>query len=347
MPEITIGDRPVGPDKPTYIIAEAGSNHDQSRKQASELIQAAAGAGADAVKFQLFDADVLYPEGGEAQETLSDLELPRDWLPGLKKEANANGIDFFASPFDTHAIEALVQSGVPALKIASSEVTNHKLLQAAASAELPIIASTAMSNLADVQEAVHILTNNGGKDLALLQCTALYPCAPEHVHLRAMDTLSQAFDTVVGFSDHTLGTWAPVAAVARGASIVEKHFTLDKELEGPDHHYALEPAKLAQMVEDIRRTEEALGSSDKVLLSAEAEHARREGIHATEDLRAGQTLEDRHVQAARSVEGAIPARYRESIPGRTLSKDVDEGDPIGWGALEPVGPGLGSDAEPE
>ncbi len=225
----------------TYVIAEAGSNHNGKLKTAYELIEVAAKSGCDAVKFQCLST------------------LPREWMPKLKNRAYACGVDCFASAFDVDAIHQLAELRVPYIKIASPEIVRQDLLNAAAATGIPLIVSTGMATKTEVREAVRLAAGR----ITLLQCTTRYPTPPDQVNLRAMVTLRHTFGAPVGLSDHTLSTTIPAAAVAMGAAMIEKHFTLDRSQEGPDHPFALEPSELATMVAGIREVEQAMGDGRK------------------------------------------------------------------------------------
>jgi N,N'-diacetyllegionaminate synthase len=233
-------------DGPVYIIAEAGSNHDGDFEQARNLIGAAADARADAVKFQCIPP------------------FQRGWWPDLEARANHLGIDLLATPFDVDAVRFLADVGVPLLKIASPEIVNLPLVKAAADTGRPLLLSTGMANLGEISQALKTRDLDlAEQDVALLHCTTRYPTPPAQVNLNAMETLRFVFGFPVGLSDHSEGIAIPIAAAALGARIIEKHFTLDKTLEGPDHHYALEPEELRQMVEGVRQVEQALGTREK------------------------------------------------------------------------------------
>jgi N,N'-diacetyllegionaminate synthase len=233
-------------DGPVYIIAEAGSNHDGDFEQARNLIGAAADARADAVKFQCIPP------------------FQRGWWPDLEARANHLGIDLIATPFDVEAVEFLADVGVPLLKIASPEIVNLPLVEAAANTGRPLLLSTGMADLGEISAALKARDLDlAEQDVALLHCTTRYPTPPAQVNLNAMETLRFVFGFPVGLSDHSEGIAIPIAAAALGARIIEKHFTLDKTLEGPDHHYALEPEELRQMVEGVRQVEQALGTREK------------------------------------------------------------------------------------
>ena len=327
--KIRIGSRWVGSDEPTYIIAEAGSNHDQKLSQAKRLIDAAAEAGADAVKFQVYTADDLYSTDAPVYAAVKATELPPEWLPELAHYSARCNLQFFASPFSRKAIDALEQVRVPAYKWASSETVKLDLLRYAAAKQKPILLSTGMCDLADLHEAVEVIRAEGNTQIVLLQCTSLYSTPPEQVHLRVMDTLSAAFRLPVGFSDHTLEFYMPVAAVARGACVIEKHLTIDRSLPGPDHSYALEPVEFAQMVQAIRTVERALGSSEKIMLSDEGRYARRESLRAARDIAQGETLSSEMLVAQRPGDGLRP-RFLKAIVGQKTRVPLAKGEPVRW-----------------
>lgn len=326
---IKIGSKTVGAGAPAFVIAEAGSNHDRKLEQAKKLIDVAADAQADAVKFQLFTAEGLYKPTDAAFEIVRQNEFPRQWLKELAQYAQSKGILFLATPFDLAAVDALEQVNVAAYKLASSEVPNTALIKACAQTGKPIILSTAMSNLGDIEQALEIIEKAGNEQVVLLQCSAMYPTPPQEVHLRVMDTLRDAFQVPVGFSDHTLGILMPPVAVARGASVIEKHFTLDRSLPGPDHSYAIEPNELKDMVHNIRFVETSLGSPIKRMLAEERKYARRESIFATQDIASGEPMDSQHLEIRRPAWGIDP-RFARSLYGMTLKKPVKKGEPITW-----------------
>ncbi|MFA5974935.1 MAG: N-acetylneuraminate synthase family protein [Elusimicrobiota bacterium] len=333
MTTLTIGKRSIGPGHPAFIIAEIGSNHDQKLDQAKKLIEAAAAAGADAVKFQLFKADALYPKDSPVHAILKSIELSRDWLASLARHAAERGVECFASPFDLPAVDALETAGASAYKVASSEVTNLPLVKYMASKKKPVLLSTGMCDLADVYEAVEVIRSEGNEQILIFQCTSLYPLENRHIHLRAMQTLASTFQCPVGLSDHTLGTLMPSVAVAMGACSIEKHLTLSRKLKGPDHGYALEPEDFKRMISQIREVEEALGSPKKTLLAEEAVHARRESLHAARALSAGSILEPCDIVVQRPA-GGIRPRYLPAVLGARLKKSLAKGDTLSWEVLE-------------
>lgn len=268
-----IGRRAIGQGNPVYFIAEAGSNHDGDLSRAMRLIEVAAEAGADAVKFQTFRADALYPRSAGTTEYLEidrpihdvihDLEMPWDWIPVLAAHCAEQGIDFLSTPFDEASADAL-DPFVSAFKIASYEMTHHVLLQHCARKGKPVILSTGTATLSEVREAVEALRAVGGTDIVVLQCTAKYPAPLETLNLLTLPVMARELGVPVGLSDHSREpTPGPMAAAALGAAVIEKHFTLDNRLPGPDHAYALEPSELAAVVARVRQVERTLGSGEK------------------------------------------------------------------------------------
>jgi sialic acid synthase SpsE len=319
-----------------YVIAEAGSNHNGDLELAFRLIDAATEAGADAVKFQLFRADHLYPRGAGSADYLADdrdivdivgaLELPVDWLPALAARCAGHGIDFLVTAFDEASADA-VDPYVHAFKLASYELTHHPLLRHIAAKGKPLLISTGASNLDEVAAAVDVARDAGATSITLLQCTAAYPAELKAMNVGAIVELQDRFGVDVGLSDHSADpVIAPVAAVALGATVIEKHFTLDRELPGPDHRFALEPGELATMVNAIRSATVALGDGSKTVHADEEElrsFARRT-IFSTRRIAAGETLDDANIAVLRSGKlgfGLPPERYT-SLLGRTVSTDI-------------------------
>jgi N,N'-diacetyllegionaminate synthase len=328
---VHIAGRELGPGRPALVIAEIGNNHDGSVRQAERLIEAAAEAGADAVKFQshIAEAEMLPstptpPHFDEPRwEFTKRMELSKDDHVRLKAFAEERGLVFFSSPFSVEAVELLEEVGVPAYKIASGELTNPPLLEAVAATGKPVLLSSGMSGLEDVERAAATLRTNGS-DLLVLQCTSNYPCPPELVNLRAMATLGERLGAPYGLSDHTAGVWTSVAAVALGASAVEKHFTLSKRLYGPDHHSSLTPEELAQLVEGVRTVEAAMGTGlkerDPALDPARATFEK--SIVARVFIPEGTALEPAMLTTKRPGNG-ISALHLAEILGRTTARAVE------------------------
>ena len=344
-PEFTIGGRAVGGANPTYLIAEAGANHNRDLDIAHRLIDVAAEAGADAVKFQTYSGDRIYskktpkfsylaPITDKAPaELLEDIALPREWQGELADYARNAGIDFFSTPFDHEAVAELDALDVPVLKIASFEIVDLPLIRVAAATGRPLLISTGMATLEEVEEALDAATGAGATEVGLMQCTSLYPAPPELINLRAMATMRERFGVPVGLSDHTLGTDIPIAAAALGAAFIEKHFTLDRKMEGPDHPFALEPDELKLMIAGVRAAQEALGDGAKngpsEAESGEMFTLARRSLIATRDLPAGTRLEADMITVKRPGFGIAP-KHLDEVIGRELKVDVEEDDILTW-----------------
>ncbi|QLH76827.1 N-acetylneuraminate synthase family protein [Halosimplex rubrum] len=333
-----IGNHRIGPDEDTFVIAEAGSNHNGDLETAKELIDVATEAGVDAVKFQVFEADSLYVEDSGTDESLdenqsihdiiSTLELPREWIPELKSHCERRDIVFLSTPFDERAIDVLDEY-VPAYKIASSSITHLPFLECVAKTGKPILMSTGAHELPEIEAGIRTLREAGVSDLALFHCVSSYPTPIDQINVKAIDTLRESFSLPVGLSDHTMDPIiAPCAAVSRGATVVEKHFTLDREMEGPDHPFALEPDELADMVTAVRQTESALGDGEVGVQDIEShtyEVARR-SIHATRDIIAGEQLTEENIAVLRSGmrdKGAPPSVY-DDLLGKTVVEAIEK-----------------------
>ena len=351
-----------------YIIAEAGVNHNGDRALAFALVDAAADAGADAVKFQTFDASKLASSSvakaayqkkstDEAESQLSmlkKLELPREWHAELKSYAEAKGIDFLSTAFDTDSLDFLNTLGMPLFKVPSGELTNGPLLWKFASTGKKLVLSTGMATLAEVEQALAIVTHAlaftdepknmdevwrywGSREgrqrlighVALLHCTSQYPTPWGEVNLRAMDTLASAFGLEVGYSDHTEGSLISIAAVARGARIIEKHFTLDRSMPGPDHLASLEPHELKAMVSDIRALQQALGDGVKAPQESEwdTRRAARQQVVAARQIEQDEILTREHLTTARSGQGMAPTALWELVVSRA-SRSYSVGENI-------------------
>ncbi|MWV40053.1 N-acetylneuraminate synthase family protein [Natrialba sp. INN-245] len=348
MEPFDIGDRSVGPGESTYVIAEAGSNHNGDLDIAKELIDVAAEAGADAVKFQTFRAEDLYvEESGEVEylddertiyEIIESMEMPYEWIPELYEYCHDRGVDFMSTPFDERSASELDEY-VPAWKIASYTSSHLPFLKHLATTGKPILMSTGAHELDEISESVSALRDSGVSDLALLQCVAAYPTPLSEINVRVVETLEEEFGVVTGLSDHTLDpTTAPSAAVALGASVVEKHFTLDNSMEGPDHEFALEPDELDRMVSAIRNTEAALGTTEKRVLDVEEElyQKARRSIHAVTDIEVGDEFTPDNVKVLRPGEqdAGLPPKFLEDVIGERASRRVAQGDGIQWDDVE-------------
>lgn len=342
--KIKIGARFVGEGKPVFIIAEAGSNHDRKLGQAKQLIDVAADAGADAIKFQTFSADKIVartgPKAGYMEkvsgkesvyEILKRIELPREWHRELANYASKKGLIFLSSPFDEEAVDLLDELGAPAFKVASGELTNLPLIEYMARKGKPMIVSTGAATMNEVEEAVSAIRDTGNKKIVLLHCVANYPAAPEDANLLAMSAIKKKFKLPVGYSDHTLGISASLAAAALGAVMIEKHFTLSRELPGPDHFYAIEPNELKAMVDGIRTAEKMRGTSTKKPVKAEQETRKlaRRSIFAKVDIPAGNIIKKEMLVTLRPAIGLEPKHF-ESIVGKKAKRDIKRYEAITW-----------------
>lgn len=349
MQGIQIGIRGVGPGHPCFIIAEAGVNHNGDMVLARRLVDAAAEAGADAVKFQTFRAERLVSPSApkaayqlrttdrrESQfEMIRRLELSEQNHVELLGYCAERGIVFLSSPFDELSSDYLESLDVPAFKIPSGEITNHPFLAHVAAKRRPIILSTGMSNLDEVGAAVGVILEAGDPGLVLLQCVSNYPAAPADINLRAMATMEQAFGVPVGYSDHVPENAVAFGAAALGACVIEKHFTLDRTLPGPDHKASLEPGELKELVAGIRAVEAAMGDGVKRPAASEADTAAvaRKSLVAHHDLPAGQRLERGDLEAKRPGTGIAPSRLDEVI-GKRLKRTLGQNELLGWSDVE-------------
>lgn len=341
MNKIEISDRRLGSGEPTFVIAEAGSNHNGDIQTAKTLIDEAADAGADAVKFQIFRAENLYvddrQEVDEPDEStynlLESLELPYEWIPELHEHCRSRDVSFMASPFDEQSAEEIAEY-VPAFKVASFTLSHHPFLRDLATYDKPIIMSTGGHDIDEIREAVTVLRENGVEDLVLLHCVSSYPTPLEDINVQAVRTLRDEFMTQVGISDHTTEpAIAPAAATALGGVVIEKHFTLDKEMDGPDHSFALEPDELATMVQRVRQTEKALGMGELAISSVETGSVNRatRSLFAVRSISKGETIDKESLRALRpgslDREGLAP-KFMSQVVGSTALDAISKGDPI-------------------
>lgn len=330
--ELNIGGTLVGGSATPYVIAEVGSNFDKSLDKARKLIDVAKEAGANAVKFQLFSADVLYPNHDGLYDIFKSIELDAEWVPLLDKHARDQGLHFMASAFDMGSVDVLEAVKVPAHKVASSETTNLGFVHKLASTGKPMVISTGMCDMVDVEEAVNTCLGTGNSQMVLLQCGAVYPLPNELVNLRVIQSLARRFNCPVGFSDHTVGQVAAVTAVGLGAAVFEKHYTLDKKGAGPDHFYALEPDELKSYISAIREAHEALGSGEKQLLPKERELGRREGLYLARNMKKGELITHNDITLKRPALG-LRARYASAVVGSRLSQKMEKGQPLSWDVI--------------
>lgn len=342
-----INGRRIGQGHPTYIIAEMSANHGQDYEQAVRILEAAKQVGADAVKLQTYTRDTLTIDcdneyfritgtvwdGRTLYELYGEAYTPWEWQPRLKEAADQLGLDLFSTPFDDTAVDFLEAMGVPAYKIASFENVDLPLLRKVAHTGKPIIMSTGMATLAELDEAVQTLRTAGGQELVLLKCTSAYPAPVSEMHLRTLPHLRDAFGVPVGLSDHTLGIAAAVAAVALGACLIEKHLTLSRAVPGPDSAFSLEPAEFRAMVEAVRSAEQALGS---VQYGAGAEEQQslvfRRSLFVVQDVKRGERFTSANVRAIRPGYG-LHTRHLEQVLGRCAARNILRGTPLNWNLI--------------
>ena len=325
-----IGNKFVGEEEPTFIIAEAGTNHDGKLEQAKRLIDIAAEAGADVIKFQAFKADKLFNtiKNKDIVNKLEKLKLREDWYKELFDYANKKKLIFIASAFDEDSADLLDKLGIAAYKVASYELTHIPLLEHIAKKNKTVIISTGMATESEVKEAVEYIYSTGNEQLIILHCVSQYPAEPANINLKAMLALKRIFECPIGFSDHTATIYAPIAAVALGATVIEKHFTLDKSLPGPDHAYALEPDELKQMVTGIREVEKMLGTEE--IKPAECEINEREwrrAIYAACDIPEGTIITNDMLMIVRpSPDGSLAPKYLNILLGKEIKISAKKGD---------------------
>lgn len=340
--KLKIGRKFVGNDCRAFLIAEIGSNHNQDFALALKHIDFAYKAGVDAVKFQTFKADkhiskyaeipAKYLDGHKNVHALiKSVELNRDWQKPLKEYAESKGLIFLSSPCDNEAVDQLEKLGVLAHKIASFDLPDLDLVRYIAKTNKPILISTGLADWGDIQHAVNVCREEKNNQIILLQCTSLYPAPASLSNLRAMRTMRDAFNVIVGYSDHTLGDNIPVTAVAMGASVIEKHVTLDKNLPGPDHAFAIEPDELGVMVEKIREIESAFGDGSKNGPRNEEidMYQYRRSLHAISDIKAGEIITEAMLYAKRPNFG-IPVYLKPHIIGRIAKKNIKKDQWVSW-----------------
>ena len=330
--------------KPCYLIAEMSANHAGDLSRALEIVHAAKEAGADCIKTQTYTADTLtidcandyfsIHEGPWKGRTLYDLyreaHTPWDWLARIKEEADKVGLDYLSTPFDRTAVDFLAELGVSSYKVASFELNDLPLLRYIAAQGKPVIASTGMASLGEIERAVRTVHETGNQDLCLLKCSSAYPAPPDDMNLRTIPHLAETFDVAVGLSDHTLGSAAAVAAVVLGACVVEKHFCLSRSIANPDAAFSMEPAEFRQMRDDIRAVERAMGKVQYGVSAAEeGSVAFRRSLFIVRDMKAGEEFTAENLRSIRPGYGLAPRHYDEVI-GRRAAEDICRGTPLAW-----------------
>lgn len=347
MRRVTINGRAIGPDQPPYVIAELSANHNGSLERAYRIIDAAKAAGADAVKLQSYRADTITIDhdgpdfriqgglwdGQRLFDLYADAAMPWDWHEPLFAYAKKVGISIFSSPFDHSAVDLLQSLGAPAFKIASLELCDIPLIEKVAATGKPMIMSTGASELGEIADAVTAARRAGCRELILLQCTSGYPTPPGDSNLRTIPHLAEMFDAVIGLSDHTMGTAVPVAAVALGACVIEKHVTLARADGGVDSTFSLEPPELTQLVADCRTGWEALGRVQYGVAASETNvRPLRRSLYIVQDIGAGEVITEHHVRSIRPGLGLAPKYYR-SVLGRRAARALKRGTALDWTML--------------
>lgn len=343
---IRIGNRMIGSDYPTYFIAEIGGNFDGSLDKAKRLIDAAKKAGADCAKFQTFTAETIVSEGGFSKmelhgvhgswgrtvsEVFKDVEFPMEWHQEIADYCKSVGIDFSTSPYFKEAIDLCADMNLPFIKIGSGEITWLEMLDYIARKGIPVMLATGDATMSEIDEAVRTIEKTGNKDLVLMQCITNYPSKIESANVNVLKTYQRAFDCLTGYSDHSPGHVVALASVVLGGRVIEKHFTLSKNDKGPDHPHSMEPDEFRLMVDSIREAERAMGSTRKEVEEEESEtvFVQRRCLYAKNDLKAGQVIERADIDVLRPALG-IPPKYKNTIIGKRVKKDIPAGDPIFW-----------------
>lgn len=342
---IQINNRIIGPGHPAYLIAELSANHHQSYDRAVEIVHLAHQSGADAVKLQTYTADTLTIDsdqphfrinygtvwdGKRLYDLYREASTPWEWQPRLKQIANDLGMDLFSSPFDATAVDFLETMDVPAYKIASFEIVDIPLLKKVATTGRPVIVSTGMATIEEIERAVKTLHDGGCNEVALLKCTSAYPAPIESMNLRTIPDLSFRFQIPIGLSDHTLASQTAVVAVAMGACIVEKHFTVSRDDVGPDSSFSLEPDEFAEMVNAIRESEQTMGSVHYGPTLTDIKNLPfRRSLFAVEDIQAGEPFTLENVRSIRPGHGLEPMFLEELLEG-SAAESIARGTPIQW-----------------
>jgi pseudaminic acid synthase len=348
-PRLTLGRHQIGPEQKVYVIAELSANHNQDFDRAVRIIHEAKNAGADAVKLQTYTPDTITVrssrecfqikggtpwDGRTLHELYAEAYTPWEWQPKLKHVADDLGLDLFSSPFDPSAVDFLEEMDVPAYKVASFELVDIPLIQKMARTGKPLIMSTGMATLEEIEEAVEAARGAGATGIALLKCTSAYPALPEEMNLKTIPELARRFQLPAGLSDHSLGIAVPVAAVALGACIIEKHITLSRSGEGPDVAFSLEPHEFQAMVEAVRVAERALGV---VRFGASAHEGKsiafRRSLFVVRDLKRGDVFTSENVRSIRPGYG-LHTRHLPEVIGRRAAQDIAHGTPLSWQLLD-------------
>ncbi len=341
-----IQDTIISPDHKPFVIAEMSGNHNQSLERAFEIVDAAAEAGAHALKLQTYTADTITFNGTSDEFVIKDQNslwknqnlhklyqmayTPWEWHKPIFDRAKAHGMLAFSSPFDTTAVDFLESLDVPCYKIASFENTDHILLKKVAQTGKPVIMSTGVASIADIQESVGVLRKNGCKDLVLLKCTSTYPATPESTNLLTIPHMRELFDCQIGLSDHTMGIGAGIAAVALGARVLEKHFTLPRADGGVDSSFSLEPEELKNLVVESERAFLAMGKVNYILSEKEQKSLQyKRSLYVVKPMKAGDVFSEKNVRSIRPSNG-LHTRFYEEILGKTATQEIEAGTALSW-----------------
>ncbi|MCW3077279.1 MAG: pseI [Bacteroidetes bacterium] len=341
MNNFKIGNFEIGDNCKPFVIAEMSGNHNQSLDRALALVDAAAEAGAHALKLQTYTADTITMKGAftisdnnslwngkELHDLYKTAHTPWEWHEAIFKRANEKGMLAFSSPFDESSVDFLESLNVPAYKIASFENTHHPLLKKVAKTGKPVIVSTGVSTLEDIQESVAVLKKNGCENLILLKCTSTYPATPQNTNLNTIPELKKIFNCTIGLSDHTMGIGASVAAVALGARVIEKHFTLRRSDGGVDSAFSLEPEELKSLVVETERAFLSLGKVFIGIQESEKESLKfKRSIYVYKDIKKGEVITEQNIKVIRPALGLAP-KYYETIIGKKAAKDLLSGSPL-------------------
>jgi pseudaminic acid synthase len=347
--EIKIGNRLVGSNHPSYIIAEIGANFDGSFEKAKQLCYEAKKAGADCAKFQSFKSEKIVSEKGfskmnlkgvhgtwekSVSEVFKEVEFPREWHIEIKQYCDKIGIDFSTSPYDFEAVDMCEQLNLPFIKIGSGEITWLDMIEYISKKNIPIVMATGDATLSEIDEAIDVIQKSRNKDLILLQCITNYPSMIESANINVLKTYQTAFNVLTGYSDHSPGDIVVLGSIALGGCLVEKHFTLNKKDEGPDHPHSLDPEEFSKMVKNIRLMELALGSSKKEVVKEEEETVivQRRGLYANEDIKKGDIINEKSIDVLRPALGILP-KYKKIVIGKQAKCNILKGDPIFWDNL--------------
>jgi len=347
--EFKIGTRTISPSSPTFIVAEISANHNQDFNRAIEIIHAAKEAGADAVKLQTYTADTLTLDcddpcfqinegtiwdGITLYKLYQEAYTPWEWQPRLMEEANKLGMECFSSPFDFTSVDFLEEMNVPAYKIASYEINDIPLIRKIAKLHKPMIFATGIAYPEDIERALAVCKEEGNEDVMILKCVSSYPTPYEAVNLKVIPTLAQTYDCLAGISDHTMGTIVSAGAVALGAKMIEKHFTLRRSDGGPDSAFSMEPEEFAKMVSEVRILDKALGSSEYILTDTQKlEHGGSRSLFVVKDIAAGEILTPENIRSIRPGCGLHTMHYEE-ILGKRAKHALKKGTPLAWELIE-------------